>query len=96
MKKANTSVLLHFKRLPWLLLPASFTINSALFAAEYLPANENHYSETSLTGTMTEILNNMPLNALAWISLSAIMAILFFSKQQANKQVSASNVRRAG
>jgi hypothetical protein len=88
MKLVNLTFLLNFKRLTWLMLPTSFSINSAAYAVDSASAQANDYSEQltpSLNTTLSNFITNVPLNAVAWLSLSAVMAILFFSKHPLSK-----------
>ena len=80
MCKAYITVLLTSKRLPWLVLANPIKLNSDVYAAELPPATAISYGEPSLYNTLTELIKHAPLNLIAWLSLTALMAILFFRK----------------
>jgi hypothetical protein len=89
MKKANLAVLLYVNRSRWLLLPSFFGISSAVYAADSSATQDSHYADhvaPGFTSSVSEVFNTVPLNAFAWLSLSAMMVLLFFSKRQASTQ----------
>lgn len=91
MQKAKKEIRLRLKRLIWLAMLSGLNINSAVTAAETFVSQENIQaspSELSITGILTNFLNTVPLNTIAWLSLSVMMFKLFLIKNQSSKQSS--------